>query len=289
MKKVLLFCLCAYFLAYLLQLSFLNPQNIKSEEAKSIFLLVMWVPAIVTIFIKKFSKEGFSEVGFRIGNLKYYLFAFLLVLFAVPVEIFLSLILGVAQYNEKFLTISQGAAQLGEDWKFALLFGFKNLSLPFFILNNLLSMLVASIIGIIFAFGEELGWRGFLQNKLFSKMGMMPTVVLLGLIWGYWHLPANLLGYQSTASPKLNAIFLFPIFTICLSVIFAWFYIKSKSIFLVSFLHAANNTINAPLIEKTLAPTGNPLHRDLVSLLFWLVIAFFFFLLLRKEERKGTF
>jgi membrane protease YdiL (CAAX protease family) len=244
----------------------------------------MWVPAIVTIFIKKFSKEGFKDVGFRIGNLKYYLFAFLLILFMVPLEVFLSLLLGVARYNDKLLTISQGAVQLGEDWKFALLFGFKNLSLPFFILNNLASMLVASIIGIIFAFGEELGWRGFLQNKLFARMRMIPGVIILGLIWGFWHLPANLMGLQPTANPKLSAFVLFPIFTICFSTILAWFYVKSKSIFLVSFLHSANNTINAPLIEKTLVPLGNPLYRDLTSLGFWIVIAFFFFWLLRKES-----
>jgi len=286
-KKILLFCIFAYLLAYLLQLSLLNPQNIKSEEAKSVLLLVMWVPAIVTIFIKKFSKEGFKDVGFRIGNLKYYLFAFLLILFMVPLEVFLSLLLGVAQYNDKFVTISQGAVQLGEDWKFAVLFGFKNLSLPFFILNNLASMLVASIIGIIFAFGEELGWRGFLQNKLFTRMRITPGVIILGLIWGFWHLPVNLMGYQPTANPQLSALVIFPLFTICLSFIFAWFYIKSKSIFLVSFLHSANNTINAPLIEKILVPKGNPLYRDLTSLAFWLIIALFFFWLLRKEERKG--
>jgi membrane protease YdiL (CAAX protease family) len=286
-KKILLFCIFTYLLAYLLQLSLLNPQNIKSEEAKSILLLVMWVPAIVTIFIKKFSKEGFNDVGFRIGNLKYYLLAFLLILFTVPLEVFLSLLLGVAQYNDKFLTISQGAVQLGEDWKFALLFGFKNLSLPFFLLNNLVSMLVASIIGIIFAFGEELGWRGFLQNKLFSNMGITSGVIILGLIWGFWHLPVNLMGLQPTANPQLSAFVLFPLFTICFSVIFAWFYIKSKSIFLVSFLHSANNSINAPLIEKILVPKGNPLCRDLTSLAFWLIIAFFFFWLLRKEDRKG--
>jgi membrane protease YdiL (CAAX protease family) len=95
------------------------------------------------------------------------------------------------------------------------------------------------------------------------------------------------MGYQPTANPKLNAIVLFPMFTICLSVIFAWFYIKSQSIFLVSFLHAANNTINAPLVEKVLIPTGNPLYRELASLLFWLIFASFFFWLLRKKDRKG--
>ena len=284
MRKILLFCFLTYLLAYALQLSFLNPQNIRSEQAKSVLLLVMWVPAVVTIIIKRFSKEGFKDVGFRIGNLKYYLFAFLLILLMIPLEVFLSLVSGVAQYNDKFVTISQGTVQLGADWKFALLFGFKNLSLPFFILNNLASMLVASIIGIIFAFGEELGWRGFLQNKLFARMRMTPGVIILGLIWGFWHLPANLMGLQPTANPQLNALVLFPLFTICFSAILAWFYIKSRSIFLVSFLHAANNTINAPLIEKILIPKGNPLNRDLTSLLFWLIIAFFFFWLLKKNS-----
>ena len=49
-------------------------------------------------------------------------------------------------------------------------------------------MLLASFLAIVIAFGEEYGWRGYLQSELF-KLGPMRGVLVLGVIWGAWHSP----------------------------------------------------------------------------------------------------
>jgi len=38
-------------------------------------------------------------------------------------------------------------------------------------------------------FGEEYGWRFFLQNIFFDKFGKKLGVLVLDVCWSLWHLP----------------------------------------------------------------------------------------------------
>jgi membrane protease YdiL (CAAX protease family) len=44
------------------------------------------------------------------------------------------------------------------------------------------SVVLGPILGIVITFGEEYGWRGYLQSELF-KLGRVRGVLLLGVIW----------------------------------------------------------------------------------------------------------
>ena len=58
----------------------------------------------------------------------------------------------------------------------------------FLISAGLQTVLLAPILAIVIAFGEEYGWRGYLQTELF-KFGRVRGVLLVGVIWGVWHWP----------------------------------------------------------------------------------------------------
>lgn len=83
--------------------------------------------------------------------------------------------------------------------------------------------------------GEEYGWRGFLQPLLQKKYGMKKGIILLGIIWGLWHIPVSMFFYLPDNWIIQN---IFQIGTcICFAIFLGYVFEKTKSVWLVAFLH----------------------------------------------------
>ncbi len=55
--------------------------------------------------------------------------------------------------------------------------------------SNLSSLFSVIIVGMLIgAIGEELGWRSFLQPILERKNSVLISSIIVGLIWGMWHI-----------------------------------------------------------------------------------------------------
>ena len=62
------------------------------------------------------------------------------------------------------------------------------------------SLFAALLLSIIKGPVEEFGWRGFVQPLLQRKLAPVWVALIIGIIWGFWHLPAFLLsGTQQSA------------------------------------------------------------------------------------------
>ena len=88
--------------------------------------------------------------------------------------------------------------------------------------------------------GEEYGWRYFLQPLLQKKYGLRRGVLLLGIIWGVWHLPVKIMN----SPQQWHFLLLMQIITcISLGIFYAWAYLKTDNIWLPVILHYLNNGI----------------------------------------------
>jgi membrane protease YdiL (CAAX protease family) len=117
---------------------------------------------------------------------------------------------------------------------------------PFWI--GLLQGLVAGItINAIAGFGEELGWRGFLQREL-GYLGFWKSSIVIGLIWGIWHAPIILQGHNYPEHPQAGVLMMI-IFTLLLSPIFSYIRLKAKSVIAAAVIHGSlNATVGLPLM-----------------------------------------
>ena len=115
------------------------------------------------------------------------------------------------------------------------------------------SLLLGPFMGLLITFGEEYGWRGYLQNEL-TKLGRVRGVVLVGLIWGLWHAPLIAMGYNYPNHPFLG-IFLMSLYTIALAFILGLAYFQSRSVWLAAYLHGLNNQIFSFLVMMIYTPT----------------------------------
>jgi membrane protease YdiL (CAAX protease family) len=102
--------------------------------------------------------------------------------------------------------------------------------LPLFILPFFLVDLIAN--------GEEIGWRGYVLPRLQAKHSALKSTLILGVIWGFWHLP-KFLSHWNTVS-----FVWFMVHTMAFAVVLTWLYNNSKgSLLLVSLCHASSNTV----------------------------------------------
>lgn len=90
---------------------------------------------------------------------------------------------------------------------------------------------------------EEVGWRGYLQEKLGHLFSLPASALLTGLIHTFWHLP--LFWVVGTNQIKMGFgpdFLIFILFVISTSVITAWcYYSNNHSIMAVALLHTAGN------------------------------------------------
>jgi membrane protease YdiL (CAAX protease family) len=120
------------------------------------------------------------------------------------------------------------------------------------ILGAVQSVLLAPILAIVIAFGEEYGWRGYLQSELL-KLGRVRGVLLLGVIWGAWHWPIILMGFNYPGHPLLG-VGLMTLYTTGLAIVLGYAVLRSGSVLLAAYLHALNNQVASFIVALGYTP-----------------------------------
>ena len=105
---------------------------------------------------------------------------------------------------------------------------------------GLLQGLIAGVtVNAVAGFGEELGWRGFLQKEL-GFLGFWKSSALIGLVWGVWHAPIILQGHNYPQHP-VAGVFMMIVFTLLISPIFSYIRLRAKSVIAAAIAHGTLN------------------------------------------------
>lgn len=140
------------------------------------------------------------------------------------------------------------------------------------VMTQILSIPFAAILNSLFAFGEEIGWRGWLLPALLP-LGTWPALLISGVIWGLWHSPLILLGYNFGYT-DIRGVLLMVAGCVAWGALFGWARLRSGSVWPAVIGHGALNAsgglvmlISANAEEVNLAVVG-PL-----GIVSWAVIA----------------
>lgn len=200
---------------------------------QGLWALAMWGPGIAAILTTLFvQKKPFRTLNLnRLGPKRFYLWAwFLPVLLTIMGGLF-TILFGVAKLDTKFTLISDALAASGGV-----------MPLWFVLLLDIgFAVLLAPFINMLFALGEELGWRGFLLSNLLP-LGQRRAILISGLIWGFWHAPTVAQGFNYPGYPVLG-IFMMIAFCILLGTIFSWLTLNTRSPWVAALGHGAMNAI----------------------------------------------
>jgi membrane protease YdiL (CAAX protease family) len=137
---------------------------------------------------------------------------------------------------------------------------------------NLVSTPLSIIPSILFAslipFIEELGWRGYVLDRLQEKRSALVSSLILGVVWSLWHLPLFFVqgSYQAGLGVGTLAFWLFFIGIVPLSLVFTWIYNNTgRSTLAVILFHSMVN-----LTGELMALTE---RADTYSIVLWYVAA----------------
>lgn len=102
-------------------------------------------------------------------------------------------------------------------------------------------ILVIVISAIPGAFMEELGWRGFALPRLQGRTTALTASVILGFVWGLWHIPSMFFFGQTDALSIVIAVINF----IPATILFTWLFNNTKgSLLLATLFHASTQYSN---------------------------------------------
>jgi membrane protease YdiL (CAAX protease family) len=136
---------------------------------------------------------------------------------------------------------------------------------------NRLGTLALGLVTLFTILGEELGWRGFLQDAL-RPLSRLRRYVLIGILWEFWHFT------NRTAHGSLKQIVLFLAIFYPVGIILSWVFgeatERGKSLLIAVTLHAWFDIVFTFPGTRTYIALG-------LSILFWI------FLLVRWHQDKA--
>lgn len=131
---------------------------------------------------------------------------------------------------------------------------------------QLLLLPLAAFLNLLPALGEELGWRGWLLPKLLP-LGVVPAILVSGVIWGLWHAPLILLGYNYPGVPGWLGVTMMTGMCVVFGAVFGWLRLRSDSIWPAALAHAALN--GAAGTYLVFAAAGEHLDTTQAGVLGW--------------------
>jgi hypothetical protein len=227
----------------------------------------MWVPAISTVIVVKFiTKEGFGVTNFRIGRLRPYAVSALVIPAAFAIIYAATWLLGLATPDWQLQSLRHALLAKGADAS--------DLPDPRMLLPAIFvaSLVMGPVVNGVFGFGEEYGWRGYLLPKL-MPLGKWKAYTLVGIIWGFWHAPLVLAGFNYPGFPVLGVLAMIGM-TTTLGFYINEMTLQHRSSLLAGWMHGAFNGQFYGL-WRILFPDAHPLLggvTGLVGMIVWAIL-----------------
>src|SRR5918995_5638524 len=191
-----------------------------------------WVPAIAALLAAALTggRGALRELGSR------------LVRWRVGWQWYLVVILGPAAFS---LAVAGVYTLFGGSWSAAAPLALREgplVLLPLFLL----------ILTLTDGLGEELAWRGFALPRLLTRYNALVASLILGVLWGLWHLP---LVWTEGAPLYEQPLWLFLLDITAKSVLFTWVFLHTRgSVLLAALFHGATNLF---VVSPEVSSTGN--------------------------------
>lgn len=275
-RPIIVFVVLAYALAWLAALPLWLGGGLRDPLFGVYAVLMMFTPAVAALIVSRFVDRPASiprELGLvqvrPVGRFLLYLGLGLV----VPVVLVMgALIVGswLGVYPADFENFSGFEAALREQTEAV---GTPMPAIPIGILvaAQFFNIFIGTIINTVPALGEELGWRGWLLPRL-MPLGAPAAIVVSGVVWGLWHAPLILLGYNYPDGPGWLGVLAMCGMCMVFGGVFAWLRLRSDSVWPAALAHGALNASAGLMFVFVMAGSGfSTFHASVLGWSGWIL------------------
>jgi membrane protease YdiL (CAAX protease family) len=219
-RRIILFLVLTYALSSIFYALIISNGKMKAFPT----LGLMWCPGVAALITRLATQRNLRGTGWGWGKTRWQVLAYLL-----PAG------LALVVYGLVWATGLGGLSTA------ALIESAKGIPVSISLIVALFATL-GLIPAMVFALGEEIGWRGLLVPELATATSFTKTALLSGAAWSVYHYPLILFAnYNTTGAPKWFALIAFTWMAVAASFAFAWLRLKSGSLWTAVILHASHN------------------------------------------------
>jgi membrane protease YdiL (CAAX protease family) len=242
-RKIAIFLIITFILAIVVgSIPALLKLEWQGSTAAVIGVIYMLFPALTAIFVQKvLYHEPVMEplkVSFKLN--KWFAVAWflpvLLALAAIPVE---TLFPGVSYSPDMAGMVERYRDTLTAEQLAEIERSIQQMPVHPVLLAIVSGMIAGITVNALAAFGEELGWRGFLLRE-FKALGFARASLFIGIIWGLWHAPLILQGHNYPQHP-VAGVFMMILFCLLLTPLLNYVTLKAQSVIAAAIMHGTLN------------------------------------------------
>jgi membrane protease YdiL (CAAX protease family) len=243
-KRAAIFVAVTFFISWLMVAVFLLCGGVLAPNSPATLILsiaYMFVPMTVAVCLRKFAfrESVWRPLGVSFRPNYWFVIAWLLPVGIAFGALAIGLLFPGTSYAASPDAILERFRGLVTPEKFEQMRA-QMATMPHPLLLAVCSALVAGpTINAIAAFGEEVGWRGFLFREL-GHMGFWKSSLLIGAIWGIWHAPLIMQGHNYPQHPMLG-VGMMVVVCMLLAPIFAYVRLRAKSVIAAAIIHGSFN------------------------------------------------
>lgn len=193
----------------------------------------MFFPLLSVVIVQAIHKEPILKglgVSFKLN--RWFVVAWLLPVVFNVAAMFASALFPPMRFSTETPILQDALAQMSQ-------------SIPDIDAYKLLALTIVSglsagiTINALFAFGEEIAWRGWLL-KQFEGVTFLKASLIIGVFWGIWHAPLIAMGHNYAQHPFIG-LGMMIVCCVLLTPVIQYIRVKSKSVITAAIFHGTLN------------------------------------------------
>lgn len=269
-KRLIIFIALAFAPTYIVSIFFIEDLNNLTMIHS---FTIMLPPAFAHIITRLITKEGFSGSYLRPnfkGNIKYYFAGLIYTVCSQLISVILIIAVYARDYRLGDVVNGDNAARV--------------IAMFFYFVAYAYTL-------VIICFGEEFGWRAYLTPKLEELMPTSAALIVSGIIWGLWHAPMILRGYNFGTEHRYAGLVMMCASCIFYGVFLTWLTKRTNSVYPAAICHSCIDTfpIVSMLVPDKYLPSGHEFEMGVIILFAPAAIFGFiaWIMIIRDEKRKN--